>query len=336
MLLEKEYDHYIGLDWAKKNMAIARLTKEGKKAEVLDLGTNLKVLKTYLENLRGSIAMTIEETSTSQWLYTELFEHVEKLVICNPSKNKLMQKGPKTDKIDANNLAMLLKNNLLEPVFHDNSEYIKLRKLVSGYNSIIKNGVRLKNQRAGLLLSKGKEKNAKDLDNMDEKIVFQTLSTLIDANNDQVKVFEKRFKELQKMNKRIKDITSIPGFDKNSVKLVAIVVNPERFKNKGSWLSYCGLVKHEKLSGGRSYGKRMPVFCRDAKSIMKTAAMACINSKSNNPFKQYYLHLIYDKHYATFNARHAVARKIAVVALGVMKSGKRFKSKLLEVTNEIK
>ena len=80
----------------------------------------------------------------------------------------------------------------------------------------------------------------------------------------------------------------------------------------------------------------MPIFSRDTKSIMKTAAMTCINSKGDNLFKKYYQYLIQEKNYATFNARHAVARKIAVVALGVMKSGKRFDSKILEVKHELK
>ena len=31
------YEHYIALDWSKSNMAIARITKKGKKAYVEDI-----------------------------------------------------------------------------------------------------------------------------------------------------------------------------------------------------------------------------------------------------------------------------------------------------------
>ena len=38
-----------------------------------------------------------------------------------------------------------------------------------------------------------------------------------------------------------------------------------------------------------------------------------------------------DKKYADFNARHAVARRVAVVALGVMKSKRKLDTKRLVI-----
>jgi len=34
------------------------------------------------------------------------------------------------------------------------------------------------------------------------------------------------------------------------------VVDPKRFPTKGHFFAYCGLIKHDKISGGHSYGKR--------------------------------------------------------------------------------
>ena len=67
--------------------------------------------------MKGSICLTIEETTTSQWLYTELKDCVEKLVICDPYRNRLLSEGAKTDKIDAEKLVKLLKADLLKEVF---------------------------------------------------------------------------------------------------------------------------------------------------------------------------------------------------------------------------
>jgi len=58
---------------------------------------------------------------------------VEKLVICDPYRNKLLSEGAKTDKIDAEKLVKLLKADLLKEVFHSGDKFIKLRKIVSGY-----------------------------------------------------------------------------------------------------------------------------------------------------------------------------------------------------------
>ena len=79
------YDHYIALDWSKVNMAIARMTKLGhRNPDVIDMPSNIKELKLYLSNLKGKKILTIEETTTAQWLYVELSDYVDKVLICSP------------------------------------------------------------------------------------------------------------------------------------------------------------------------------------------------------------------------------------------------------------
>ncbi len=95
------YDHYIAIDWSIKNMAIARMTKKSNKITAIDVPSDIEDFQAYLKNLRGTKILAIEETTTSQWLYTELKEYVDRLFICDPSRNKLLNEGPKTDKIDA-------------------------------------------------------------------------------------------------------------------------------------------------------------------------------------------------------------------------------------------
>ena len=67
------------------------------------------------------------------------------------------------------------------------------------------------------------------------------------------------------------------------------------------------------------------------KSVFKTAALACTEGRSvDSPFRKYYDYLVREKRYADYNARHAVARRIAALTLGVMKSGKKFDAGRLE------
>jgi len=105
-------------------------------------------------------------------------------------------------------------------------------------------------------------------------------------------------------------------------------VNARRFEDKGKWLSYCGLVRQEKLSGGRSYGWKNPRYCRTLKGVFKPAALGVIGGKNN--FNKYYDFLLTQKHYSEHNARHAVARKIATIAWAVMKSGRPFDSERMD------
>jgi len=106
--------------------------------------------------LSGTKIVTIEETTTTQWLYAELVEYVDKIVICDPLRNRLLSEGPKTDKIDASKLVQLLKANLVKEVYHSTDTFLYLRRVISGYEDLIKSGVRLKNQRHALLRACGK------------------------------------------------------------------------------------------------------------------------------------------------------------------------------------
>ena len=155
------YDHYIALDWAQTNMAIARMTNCANKITSIDVRADIRELRVYLTQLKGSKLLTFEETTTSQWLYTELKPYVNEILVCDPYRNRLLSEGPKTDRIDAEKLVQLLRANLLKPVFHSGEDFIYLRKFISGYQDLVKSGVRLKNQRSALFRGVGKDKRAK-------------------------------------------------------------------------------------------------------------------------------------------------------------------------------
>jgi len=132
------------------------MTKKAKKITAIDVPSDIKELQVYLTNLKGTKILAIEETNTSQWLYTELKEYVDKILICDPYRNSLLEDGPKTDRIDAMKLVQLLKAGLMKEVFHSNDKFIYFRRVVSGYEDLVKSGVRLKNQRYSLLRVCGK------------------------------------------------------------------------------------------------------------------------------------------------------------------------------------
>ena len=71
------YNHYIAIDWSIENMAIARMTKKSNKITAIDVPSGIADLQAYLKNLRGTKMLAIEETTTSQWLYTGLKDYVD-------------------------------------------------------------------------------------------------------------------------------------------------------------------------------------------------------------------------------------------------------------------
>jgi transposase len=326
--MEKDiiYSHYIAIDWSMKNMAIARMTKGVSKPKVIDAPSDINELILYLRNLKGTKILVIEETTTSQWLYTELKDYVTRIVICDPYRNKLLNDGPKTDKIDAVKLVQLLKAGLIKEVYHSNDRFLFLRKLVSAYDDLIKAGVRTQNQRSSFLMACGK--NGCDMENFmmeseENRFVLERLNMRINAYIEEKALYYKKFTELAKKNSEIRHQMSLPGIGPVlAVRIVARVVTPHRFSDKGHYLSYAGLIKLEKISGGRSYGRKKPRYSRDLKGAYKTAAFAAIGG--NNPINDYYEYLIKEKGYSEYNARNSACRRLAILSLGVFKSGKKY------------
>ena len=320
------YDYFIAVDWAQANMAIARMSRISDKITTHEGPADLFGLKSYLKGLKGSKILTLEESTGAQWLYTEIRPYVDKILICDPYRNHLLSEGAKTDKIDACKLVQLLRGNLLKEVFHTGDETIHIRKVVSAYTDLIRAGVRLKNQRSALFRAAGKNhKQDTSLEIGSEQFVLDGVDRSIDSYEQEKARYETEFERLSKKHKMIRLVESLPGIGTiNAVKTVAYVVDPKRFKTKGRFLSYCGLVKLNRISGGRSYGTKNPRFCRPMKEVFKTAVSTAVQEDRNNPMRDYYLYLIQEKNYAEHNARSAVARRIAVLAFWILKSGKNF------------
>jgi transposase len=318
------FNHFVAVDWAIANMAIARMTEKSNDIKIIDVPSSIKEMQLYLKNLKGTICLTFEETTTSQWLYTELKEYVTKIIVCDPYRNRLLSDGPKNDKIDSKNLVTLLKAGLLKEVYHTADKFIELRKIVSGYEDTIKAGVRLKNQRSAMFRSINKDhKEETELILVADKFVLDVVDRQIVNYESEKLRYKNEFARLKKEHPEIKRLCDIPGIaEVGAVKIIARIIDANRFPTRNHFLSYCGLIKHEKMSGGRSYGKRTPRYCRTMKSVFKSAALATIDG--NNEFGDYCKYLSETKKYSDFNARHAVARRIATITYGVLKNNEKY------------
>jgi transposase len=308
----EEFDHFVAIEWSLQTMAIAHMGRRGKDPEVFERPSNIKALKKSLASLKGRTIITFEETTTAQWLYVELHESVERVLVCNPRHNRLLCQGPKTDKIDASKLCLLLRAGLLKEVFHAMNDLYELRLLVSGYQDLVQAGVRALNQKKALERGHGDQgKHA--------PFILQYLVKSIELYEENKEEYEAKFEAWCRHNRLLKMLLPVAGIGViSAVKILAVVVDAHRFRKANHYLSYCGLVKHEKLSGGRSYGRRKAPYNHTLKGVYKMAALSAINGK--NPIREYYDHLIANG-VAEHNARHAVARYIARITYGILKTG---------------
>ncbi len=190
---------------------------------------------------------------------------------------------------------------------------------------MIKAGVRQKNQRSALFRAYNKNHKTKvELENSADNFVLSGLDKQIERYEKEKERYQKEFFRLRKTYQEINRLSQIPGIGViSAVKVVSRVVSAQRFKTRNHFLSYCGLIKLDKISGGRSYGKKMPRYSRMMKSVFKTATLATIGG--DNEFANKYQYLIENKNYSSRMAQSAVARQIATIVYGVMKSNKKYK-----------
>lgn len=319
------YDYYLGLDWSQDGYSLARITAKTKRPKYLQGSCKVEEIQEQLSKLRGKKILTIEETTSTHWLYVELKEYVDKIIVCDPYRNSLMSEGAKNDDIDAGKLCILLRGGYLKEVYHTNDESYNIRKLISAYDDLIKSGVRVKNQKSALYRAIGL--NSKKPEEIPEealiKFIEKQQNLSISIYEQEKEKYVNEFKRLRKKIPVINEMCKISGIDTiSSVIIYGIVIEAGRFANKNKYWGYCGLANHQKISGNRNYGKRKTRYSRKLKSVYKTAALAAIGGR--NDIEEYYEDLL-SKGITEYKARHAVARYIAKVTYAMMKNGMPYK-----------
>lgn len=313
------YDYYIAMDWSIETVSIARMKSNSQAAKIEDMKADIRTIKTYLKSLKGKKIMTIEETTGSNWLYVELKDSVNRLIICDPYRNSLLSEGPKTDRIDAGKLCQLLRAGLLKEVYHSQEEDYKIRTLVSSYEDVVKAGVRVTNQMSAIYRSMGMKVKGNSLPN--DKVynfIANIYSQSIKLYNEQKETYDLVFKELKKTKPEIRYLCTIPGIaETNATKIFSRVIDAGRFATKYKYWSYAGLVKYQKESGNRNYGQKNPRYSRMLKGVYKIGAMTAIGGKSD--IREYYEYLLKEKSLSDKEAQNQVARYIATSSLAVMK-----------------
>ena len=100
---------YIGMDVHKEAVVIAVLNGSDKLVMESIVKTKASSMLQFIRGLQGEVHVTWEEGGWAAWLYDLLKPHVHEVLVCNPRRNALLKKGSKNDKVDARNLADLLR-----------------------------------------------------------------------------------------------------------------------------------------------------------------------------------------------------------------------------------
>jgi len=336
--------YYIGADVHSNSTEIA-IERNQKIVHRCKLTTSIAALSSVLDSLKGEKHLVIEEGPMADWLYRNLSEKVDEMIVCDPRRNKLIDSdGDKDDKIDAAKLACLLRGNYLRSVYHSNDEgRTELKRWVSLYHDRVRDAVRNINKIRACCRMHGmsiprlvvrraatRDKWLSDTSNTTLAKQLELLWIGYDATSRQVRIARRQLSILSSKYKIIKLWSQLPGIGLvRAVTLFAYLDTPWRFKKKNKLWKYCGVGLQRATSGTDKKGRPKPARLqlpwavnRTLKNAVLGATSSVINQK-NNLFKEYYERML-ENEIMPSNARHAVARKLLTVMWAMWKTNSRF------------
>ena len=342
-------EKYIGMDVHQATISVAVLDAQGKTIMESILETKASTLLEFLGGLRGTLNVTFEEGTWAAWLYDLLKPHVAKVLVCNPRKNALLKHGSKSDKIDAQKLANLLRLNDLKPVYHGETGVRMLRELARSYLAIVKDLTRVMSRVKAVYRSWGIPCGGRDvyytrhrkqwLDKIQEPGVRRRAEQLYQQLDMLQPLRQQARRELLRESRKhtiTAKLRRIPSLGPiRSALAVALIQTPNRFRTKRQLWTYSGLGLETRDSGEYHYVKgqvrrrKKQKFIRglnrdynhDLKGLFKGAALRA--TMLPGPFQDFYQRSL-AKGIKPTMVRLTLARKIAAITLTVWKKGENF------------
>ena len=319
--------NYIGLDAHAATSTAVVVDEAGKVLARQTFLTTEGNLHNFLRQIPSPKHLTFEECHLAQWLYVLLREKVDHLVVCNPTF--LAKKpGAKTDGRDALHLAQELRTGHLVPVYHDESHWIELRVLVSGYLDLVSQIIKTKQRLKAVFRSEAKlfegvnffteKKNIEMLSHESARFVAENLYWQIEGLENRKIEYREAFKRNRKRYRPVENLTSVPGIDLIRANVIAAVVcMPNRFKNKHKFWAYSMLVNQIQESGGTIYGQKRIHGRTELKEAFLGAAESVLRTEGS--LRNYYEDLR-SRGIGHRDAKRSLARKIASICLSLLKN----------------
>ena len=336
--------YYIGADVHSNSIEMAIMNRR-KIVERYTLPTTISAVAGVLQSLQGQKYMAIEEGPMSGWLYRNLHQKVQRFVVADPRRNKLISSdGDHDDKIDSAKLAMLLAGGYLREIYHSEDERrVELKHWVSLYNDRVRDAVRQINKiRArcrmhGVTIPRHVVRQPEHRDVWLNQLKHPALARQLvmlwvgyDATAKQARMAKQQLISLSQKYSIVRLWKQLPGIGTiRAVTIFAYLDTPWRFKRKNKLWKYCGVGLKRTASGTDKKGNPKPARLqlpwavnRILKNAVLGAAVTAINQKQN-AFRKDYERMVQNGIIPS-NARHTVARNLLTMMWGIWKKSCQF------------
>lgn len=260
---------YIGLDVHKRFIEVCILDGSGKPAF---RGKASCVREELIRFAKAKLKRTDQvalESTTNTWPVVEILRpFVARIVVGNPLKTKAIAEAKvKTDKVDAEVLAQLLRCNYLPEVWQPDDRTRQLRSWVTHRTALMTHRARLKNQVQGLLgrllihsphpllwCKKGLAwLQAVELP-AHERIVLDSQLRQLATIEQELLTLDKQLAQAARREPQVPLLMTIPGVNYVvALGLLAALGDVSRFQDGDHAAAYLGLAPSTRQSGNRCY-----------------------------------------------------------------------------------
>jgi transposase len=335
---------YIGIDYHKQYFVATMMNEQGKVIRKDKASTDRAAIRQYFQkaDLSGGTKAVMEACYGWEYFYDEASELVDELIMAHPLKTRLIAEARiKTDTIDSEALAHLLRADLIPEAYAPDSETRRKKNLLRYRSSLVAMKVRIKNIIHSVLTRNhiedqgftslsdkfGKQGIAYlrgvTLQGNDTAILHDYLDILEDLEG-KIKEAEKRIRTVCREDKICTLLQSIPGIGPILAVTIRYEIDDiERFMSAGKLCSYAGLVPSTYSSGNRTYQGKI------TKQGNKWLRWAMVEAAQQAPSKDLWLRGFHQRISKNGKkiARVAVARKLLEVVYRIWKEEKPYYKK---------
>ena len=312
---------YLGIDVHKRYAQVAVMDETGEIVE------EVRVKNANLDDLAQRYAgakAAIEATSNYYHIHDTLSEHLD-VTVAHPKKlNQIADTDKKTDRVDAKELARMVRLNSVPESYVPTDEVREARALVRGRQTLVENRTKYANKIHGLLSDHGITEDVKPL-SVEGREFLRELSLptpwdtllasyleLIETLTEEIQKLEETIEERAGSLKETQLLMTIPGVSYfTALTIYAELGEIDRFDRDKEVVSYVGLNPVIRESGdSRIEGSISKRGSGRVRWLLVQAANTAVHTSNDK-----YLSRFYDRLASRKNSQKAIvatARKMLV------------------------
>lgn len=260
---------YLGVDLHRNNFTVCTIAENGRRY-FREYG--IHSLNHFARRLRPTDQVAVEVSTTTRLFFDAVAPHVERVAVVNSSEFDVIRKSvKKTDRNDAETLALFLSKGLLPEVRMKDKLHAELASLTQTRDTLVKQRTTLKNKINNIMAARGlsprrerlsSEKGLREVEALPlAPIVMAEVRALvaqIRSLNQTIAELEKTIKVEGEKLPGHKNLRSIKGIgDTSATILLSIIGDINDFESEGKLASYFGIVPRVRNSNETEHTGRI-------------------------------------------------------------------------------